>query len=153
MTKEEQKKYKSDWYNAHKEQVRKSSLAYYYNNLEQEKEHHRDYYYANRERIAEYHKKYLKRDRASHKALAQERQVFINNYKHEHGCVICGETDPVVLDLHHLGNEKKFHDMGFLIHKPYSMKVIMKELAKCVVICKNDHARVTQGVITIPSKL
>src|SRR5205807_7072951 len=53
------------------------------------------------------------------------------------GCVDCGERDPVVLDFHHL------HGKTFNINRAYqcSIKRILEELAKCVLLCANCHRR------------
>jgi len=69
--------------------------------------------------------------RHRHKKVA-----FLRNVKLQ-GCVDCGERDPVVLDFHHL------HGKTFNINRAYqcSIKRILEELAKCVLLCANCHRR------------
>lgn len=65
------------------------------------------------------------------------------------GCVICGERDLEVLDFHHVNpEEKKFHLSGSYAN--HGMQKVVAEVAKCVVLCANDHRRVHAGTREIP---
>jgi len=76
----------------------------------------------------------------------------LSDYKASQGCLVCGEKDPVVLDLHHLdpltkiGTASQFIQWG-LITKARAEK------DKCVVLCANDHRRITKGTINIEDYL
>ena len=66
-------------------------------------------------------------------------QIKIFNYFKDHPCVICGESDPIILDFDHLNNKhKNISDMKY-----QSWKTIEKEIAKCQVLCSNCHRRKT----------
>lgn len=62
-------------------------------------------------------------------------------YKIEHPCADCGESDPVVLEFDHLG-DKEFN-IGHGGKDGYSWDRILKEIAKCEVVCRNCHVRRT----------
>lgn len=52
--------------------------------------------------------------------------------------MVCGETDPTVLDFHHKrGTEKLFEISSKDLNK--SWEKLVKEAEKCVLICANHH--------------
>lgn len=63
-------------------------------------------------------------------------------YLDEHPCTDCGETDPLVLEFDHIGNDKT-KDMCRLVQQAYPWTVIKSEIAKCEVVCANCHRRRT----------
>lgn len=54
---------------------------------------------------------------------------------------MCGESDPVVLDFHHTDPSQKDSGVADLVASKRSDKRITDEMAKCVMMCKNCHAR------------
>lgn len=122
---------------------------YYYSHLEECQARGREYYHKNKEKELRLRNDFNHSDRGKElrdkKKL--ERKVMLDNYKAEHGCVICGEKDPVVLDFHHLDSTTKNYTLS-QIRQTGSIKLIMSEVAKCVVVCRNDHARIHAGTIT-----
>lgn len=85
------------------------------------------------------------RDRAQEKPAAKLRRKrnreFVADYLRAHPCVDCGETDIVVLQFDHQGN--KTAQISDLLQRECSLKRIQDEIAKCEVVCANDHARRT----------
>lgn len=78
-------------------------------------------------------------------ATAKEK---VDEYKRAHPCNICGETEPVTLEFHHLDpNEKDFAVSG---NYNRSWMIILTEIEKCVVLCANCHRKVHAGIIKIP---
>lgn len=65
-------------------------------------------------------------------------------YLQEHPCLDCGESDPVVLDFDHLpGVEKRFEIARAVNASTRAWPTILKEIAKCEVVCANCHRRRT----------
>ncbi len=58
-----------------------------------------------------------------------------------HPCVQCGESDPMVLEFHHLGGKEK--EISFMITGGYPIAKIQAERDKCQVLCANCHRRKT----------
>ena len=64
------------------------------------------------------------------------------------GCKVCGyATYDCSLDIHHKDPAEK--DPNFHMYKSWSWKRIEAELQKCILLCRNCHAAVHVGHITI----
>ena len=70
-------------------------------------------------------------------SVRKRNRQYIQDYLRVHPCGVCGESDPVVLDFHHL-RDKKFEVSMMTNH---SIEAIAAEIAKCVVLCANCHRR------------
>ncbi len=80
------------------------------------------------------------------KRKAEQRRLAIDavgGYLLTHVCVDCGEADIRVLDFDHRADAKKKADVMRLAQQGYSVAIIMAEIAKCDVRCRNCHAKVT----------
>ena len=64
-------------------------------------------------------------------------------YQHlpTHPCQNCGETDPRVLEFHHVGD--KDSEITRLVSGGWSIKRIQEEIGKCQVLCANCHRKIT----------
>lgn len=82
---------------------------------------------------------------AAARATSRERnrraaQRLVADYLRTHPCVDCGETDIVVLEFDHQGD--KVANISDMISKN-GLAAIVAEMAKCEVVCANDHRRRT----------
>jgi len=93
-----------------------------------------EWYYKNRE----HHIQNAAGNSKSYRAQAGE---YIYQYLLDHPCVDCGETDPIVLEFHHLGD--KSDDVASMVGRGYSLEKIKAEIEKCDVLCGNCHKRRT----------
>src|ERR1044071_694184 len=66
----------------------------------------------------------------------------IREYLWTHPCVDCGETDPVVLDFDHVGDDKTAN-ISYLLGIVASWERLASEINKCEVRCANCHRRKT----------
>lgn len=138
-----------------------------YKNPEGKKEYDRKHYQENRERLLEQVNTYRKNNPEKHKEwvennkekkkitddrwrsknkqkireINRKRQLegmqFLNEYKEKHGCAVCGETNPIILEFHHKNPaEKKYNVTQYYLH---SRGAMLKEIAKCDVLCANHH--------------
>ena len=67
------------------------------------------------------------------------REWFID-YKKNLKCKKCGESTPCCLDFHHTKKNKDFSISGSYTNG-YSIKTILKEIKKCIVLCANCHRK------------
>lgn len=59
----------------------------------------------------------------------------------KHWCRECGERRSACLAFHHVDSRLKKIDIGIAVHAGWSKKRIEAELAKCIVLCGNCHAK------------
>lgn len=96
-------------------------------------EYKHEHYSANKRR-------YIEQAAASKRKLQTERMIFLIDYLRSHGCVDCGETDPLVLEFDHRG------DKAFTIGSSLNgrrWEDVLSEIEKCDVRCANCHRRRT----------
>lgn len=93
------------------------------------------HYYSNKEAHYERNKK-----------TEQRISQYIDNYKRTHPCSICGESAIECLDFHHLRDKEV--EVAKLRRKG-SLKKVIEEIDKCVVLCANCHRKVHAGTITL----
>ncbi len=66
---------------------------------------------------------------------------YVNAYLAKTPCVVCGETDPVLLEFDHIrGKDNNITD---LIRLNVSLPRLQAEIEKCQVLCVNCHKRKT----------
>lgn len=97
---------------------------------------------------AEYKKKYLSIKENREKANRTEAcriKNFIKSIKTP--CIICGESEPVCIDFHHIDPTTKEFDVTLKRTKAKSK--ILAEVAKCVCLCSNCHRKLHAGLLDI----
>jgi hypothetical protein len=97
-------------------------------------EYKRDWYVRNRDHQ-------LERVRENHERTKRENQDRAWDYLGQHGCVDCGEPDPVVLQFDHLGDKRR--DVSYMLLSGFTWANIRIEIDKCAVRCGNCHRRKT----------
>jgi len=99
----------------------------------------------NVERIKAYNKKWYSRNRKKviTKILARRADLkeWWNEIKADLRCAKCGETHPYCLEFHHDDPKKKDITISDAIHQGWSRERILKEMAKCIVLCANCHRK------------
>jgi len=80
-------------------------------------------------------------------ALARQRRrkrdarLYLQARKRAEKCSRCGESDVRCLDFHHRPRHVKVAGLARLATDGAAIKTIERELKKCVVLCKNCHAK------------
>ncbi len=81
----------------------------------------------------------VKKRAVASKTDVRKRNVeYIQQYKAEHPCVDCGNTNPIVLEFDHLGYSIKLGDIAHMA-RCHSLNTIKAEIEKCEVVCANCH--------------
>ncbi|KKL82837.1 hypothetical protein LCGC14_1980740 [marine sediment metagenome] len=70
-----------------------------------------------------------------------------HSWKRKIGCKYCKENEPYCLDLHHIDPSTKEYTLSHLVGG--SWEVLMEEASKCVIVCKNCHAKIHAGIIIV----
>lgn len=78
------------------------------------------------------------RDRKNWTDLRKSKYEWVTTQKVS--CSICGETDPICLDFHHLDPAQKTIEISLAIAR-WSIKRIREEMDKCIVVCANCHRK------------
>lgn len=65
---------------------------------------------------------------------------YVCSYLLRNPCLVCGETDIRVLDFHHDKKDKSFN-VSSNVGNGVSFEKLVAEIDKCVVLCRNCHAR------------
>ncbi len=109
------KKYQwqQEWLKKHPEYVKKWRRTYYLKNTEKLKE------------------------KVKQQKLV--RKEWFENYKKTLSCCVCGENDSRCLIFHHKDPKKKRFDLA--TQAQYGRKSVLKEIAKCDVLCANCHMK------------
>lgn len=81
------------------------------------------------------------------KTRVQQNVQKVREWKKERGCLLCSEAEPVCLDLHHLDPSVKEGHPADMVK--ISFTKFLTEAEKCVVLCKNCHAKIHAGIISL----
>ncbi len=89
------------------------------------------------------HAWYLKnRERLLKAANERRREIkkWFHAYKSKLSCANCGFNKHIAaLDFHHVNKEEKEHCIAEIVCRAPSKETILKEIAKCKVLCANCH--------------
>lgn len=101
-----------------------------------------------RRKSKEHYQKYKKQYNERNKAQRDRTMSIINEAKSS-GCIICGEDFVQSLDLHHVNSDKDYEVSSM---KGMNDQKVLAEIAKCVVLCRNCHAKVHVGYFSLLNK-
>lgn len=103
------------------------------------------------------HAYYLTRKASQIRRVRDHRSMirkWFAEYKQTLRCVTCGCSDPRVLEFHHrVHSEKKYTVSKMINQGNFPAASILKEAAKCDVLCANCHRRLHwKDAITVHRK-
>jgi len=76
------------------------------------------------------------------KERREQIKKWFTEYKSNLSCIRCGEDTIVCLDFHHLDPTKKEMCIARAVNRGWSKERILREANKCLVLCKNCHAKI-----------
>lgn len=83
------------------------------------------------------------------------KRKYVDDYKLEHPCILCGEASIECLDFHHRDPKTKLLDKKgktitiSKICQSYSMEILKAEIIKCEVLCANCHRKAHFGTVVL----
>jgi hypothetical protein len=96
--------------------------------------YNRQYYQRNRERL-------LQKQREKNRRHIERVGAWLSEFKKQLSCSRCSESHPATLQFHHRDPNEKDFSIGMYRMGKYSRERILREIAKCEVICANCHAK------------
>jgi len=86
---------------------------------------------------------YFNKNKERRKKQVSERKRHlrdeVNKLKIE--CSMCDEDENICLDFHHI-NDDKVDSVACMISDGRELSAIIEEAKKCIVVCKNCHAKI-----------
>lgn len=97
-------------------------------------------------------REYYRNNRAKHKAYVSKQKKITRervrqnlwDYLVQHPCIVCGVSDPRVLEFAHRDASTKLDDVAQMVSRAVSWERIYAEIQKCDVKCANCHRLQTQ---------
>ena len=68
-----------------------------------------------------------------------KRREFLFEYKKQHPCVYCGQSNPLMLDLDHIDRSTKKGVPAMMVTGGCKWSSVLEEIEKCQVVCSNCH--------------
>ena len=81
--------------------------------------------------------KHLNRFRPGNRAALRE---WLDDQERTLRCQLCGFADYRALQFHHQDSQEKHANVADMIRSGLSRQSILREVAKCIVLCANCHA-------------
>ena len=113
--------------------------------------------YTDREKAREYHRKYHLKNwakrKASHLRWKRKRRLqlalWLKNYKNNLNFIRCVENHPACLYFHHQDKNKKDASVSNMISQGFAINTIKMEIDKCIVLCRNCHAKEHYNILKL----
>lgn len=86
---------------------------------------------------------------ARNKINTSKNRKLFKDLKDSLSCACCPESSSSCLDFHHLDPSTKERCISNMIGT-HCWETVLKEIAKCVCVCRNCHSKIHAGEITLP---
>lgn len=77
------------------------------------------------------------RKKKNQEKSVNDSKEYVYQYLLSHPCMMCGETNPIVLEFDHRNPDEKDGNVSELFR--YSLEKVKVEIEKCDVLCANCH--------------
>lgn len=92
-----------------------------------------------------FYEKHPHRQREKVAARKAENKVWFATYRAALSCSRCPESHPATLDFHHRDRSEKDRSVSVMVARGMSKTSILREIAKCDVLCANCHRKLHFG--------
>lgn len=96
----------------------------------------------------EYRERTLAANRASALRRRERLKAIVAEFR-ALGCALCPEAEPATLCAHHIDPAEKDGLISDMVDRASESR-LRAELAKCVCLCHNCHAKLHAGIISLP---
>ena len=124
---EEEKKIEDFFLKDKHKNIRHSQCKECYKNSRNSKSHYE-----------KYKNDYIQRATIRKNKLVKENRIKLLEYFSNHSCIVCGESNPIVLEFDHRVQKDKINNISMML-RDYTWEQILKEIDKCDVLCSNHH--------------
>jgi hypothetical protein len=84
--------------------------------------------------------------------FTKSKQDIIREVK-DRPCAVCGvKYHPCAMDFHHVAEKEKRQNVGVMVGPTFTIKELIEEIQKCVVLCATCHRLVTHHIIASPKE-
>jgi len=143
-------------YADNREEMLNKRRAYNEKNKLRVKEWNHNWYVEHREQQLEYAKRYAAQRKDENNAKYRKRRQMLKQMSVDYlggSCAACGFCEHIsALEFHHVDPGQKEIGISVLLdekRKKRNIEEIKSELDKCIVLCRNCHARLHWGDITL----
>lgn len=81
------------------------------------------------------------------KIRRQQRKTMMQRFLSYQKCCVCGESENVCLDFHHINEQIKKDEVMRMLNSFRSIKDVVAEMNKCCIVCSNCHRKIHAGLI------
>lgn len=110
----------------------------------------REYYLQNQERIRASKREHYKRNREKilreTKEVADRNRDFRKEILAQFPCLLCGESDPDMIDWHHVDESEKKFNIG---HTSRAHSEWWDEVLKCIPVCVSCHRKIHKNKLCL----
>ena len=110
----------------------------------------REYYLENRERIraqaAEHYQRNREKILRETKEVADRNRDFRKEILAQFPCLLCGESDPDMIDWHHVDETEKKFNIG---HTSRAHSEWWDEVLKCIPVCVSCHRKIHKNKVCL----
>jgi len=135
------------YYQEHKDKLREDAKRYYQDHREEVREYRRKYRQEHKEKFKDYQKNYFQKNREKFRESARRGHLkdleHYRRFKIEFGgkCVVCGESDLNVLEVHHPDRRVEEKGVSFVQTKEFKRWVNDGIKPRVVLLCSNHHQK------------
>lgn len=73
--------------------------------------------------------------------------TWLHERKRGRACAVCAEGHPACLQFHHREPHEKRANVSQLARRGVALETLQREVAKCVLLCANCHAKLHWSVV------
>jgi hypothetical protein len=94
-------------------------------------------------------KEQLEAQRQAQRRHRDKMRQWFSEFMKDKSCLKCPESTKECLDFHHIDPKTKKGQVTKLLRDYRSMKKVLEEIEKCVILCANCHRKIHAGIMEL----